>query len=570
MAPPPPQSLLDALPHLDPITVRCLYRRGITDGDAAIAFLDARTKDDSPFDLAGLSAAVARLTEAIEAGESIVVYGDFDADGVTATAVLVETLQALGARVMPYIPHREREGYGLRRGTIEHLGAGGAELIVTVDCGIRAYEEIERARELGMDVIVTDHHALPEALPPAVAVVNPSRADCSYPHGELSGVGLAYKLSQGLLRTQRPHDDRVSEASLLDLVAIGTVADVVPLVGENRSLVRRGVESLRRAERPGIRALLEAAHRDPASLSARDIAFVVGPRVNAAGRMDSADTALALLLTRDAAEARRLADEIEGLNTERRAATEKAVDRAEADIAKRDASWFLVSASSDIGLGVAGLVAGRLAGARRRPVAVLNVDGDQARGSARSVPGFDLVGALDHVADRLVRFGGHAQAAGFTVRLDELDGVASALDAHAERELRHLDLRRVLEIDAELPPARVQRSLLRDLAVLEPHGEGNPSPLFVLRDVPVANLRTVGTNHLRFVVEGGSATGSIDAIAFGQASRMASIGPRASMVCSLEDNTWRGQRTLELHVEDIADDAAVELEPGNPPAGGTA
>jgi len=560
LAPPPPKSLVDGLPDVDPVAVRCLYRRGIDDAAAAKAFLDAVAVHDDPFDLAGMSDAVSRLLRAIEAGEQIVVYGDFDADGVTATAALTETLSALGARVLSFIPHRERDGYGLRMPTIEHLAQGGAQLLVTVDCGIRAHEEIEFAREQGVDVIVTDHHSLPEQLPAAVAIINPSRRDCGYVHGELSGVGLAYKLCQGLMRTRPAADARVTEDSLLDLVAIGTVADVVPLVGENRALVRRGVQVLRQARRPGVRALLEVARREPATITARDIAFVIGPRVNAAGRMDSADTALALLRSDDLSEARRLADQIEAMNTERRAATERAVTFAQQQLSDSAASWFLLAASPEIPAGVAGLVAGRLAGAYRRPVAALHVEGDLARGSARSVPGFNLVGALEGVADSLVRFGGHAQAAGFTVHLADLDAVASRLDSIARAELEGRDLRRVLEVDAEVGPEELTWALHSALAALEPHGEGNPRPLFMLRDVPVSNARVVGNDHLRFVVEGGGERGSIDAIAFGQARCLPRIGSRMSLVCSLEENVWRGQRKLELHVEDMAHDAHAVVE----------
>jgi single-stranded-DNA-specific exonuclease len=542
------------------VLVRCLSQRGVTDAATARALIDAETPNDDPFDLFGMNEAVDRILSAVAAGEQIVVFGDFDADGVTATAALVETLSALGGRVLPFIPHRERDGYGLREAAIEHVAGGGADLLITVDCGIRAADEVALARTAGIDVIITDHHEPPDRLPDAVAIINPRAPGCEYQHKDLAGVGLAYKLSQGLLRSAPVGDPEAMEESLLDLVAIGTVADVVPLVGENRSLVMRGLRVLRRAERPGIRALLASSKRQAESITARDIAFVLAPRVNAAGRMASAELALELMLSNDPAEARRLAEILESYNNARRDATTSALAAAEADLAGRTDLPLLMHASGDVGLGITGLVAGRLSSRYHRPAAVLKVRGDTARGSARSIAEFNIIEALEQISELLVRFGGHARAAGFTVRKDDLAEVEDRLVGIAEDALRGMDLRRRLDIDAEVEPHQLTWALDDVLSVLEPCGEGNRQPLLLVRDAAIASVRRVGTDHLRFVLDCGPAAGSIDAIAFGQADCLPKLGRRAAVVFSLEKNTWRGRRRLELHVEDLADPGEVCVE----------
>jgi len=540
------------------VVVHVVANRGLTDPAAVRAFLDRASGDDDPFKLAGMHEAVARLRQAVEARQKVVVYGDFDADGVTATAVLMETLGALGADVESFIPHRERDGYGLHRQVLERLARDGTQLVVTVDCGIRATEEVAAASRAGIDVIVTDHHALAADLPDAVAVINPRRPDCHYVCDHLAGVGLAYKLAQALLRVgARMAGGRstdLSEEGLLDLVALGTVADLAPLVGENRSLVHRGLAVLRQARRPGIRALSDVAQLDPDSITARSVAYVLAPRLNAAGRMADADAALALLLARDEAAAWKRAQELEACNVARRAATDRALRTAEASLAGREEAPFLLYSDPEVGLGVTGLVAGRLAERFGRPVAVARIDGGRARGSARSIPAFNMVSALAEVSDLLVRFGGHAQAAGFTVRTEDLPVLESRLSALAEAAARGHDLRPVLEIDTEVSLADLSWPLFEALESLTPFGEGNPRPILLVRGVRVADVRQVGRGHLKFEVEGGPGIGSLDAIAFGQGNRLASLAAsrRADIVFSLRDNEWQGRHNLQLQVEDLA------------------
>lgn len=557
LAPAPPAALAAALPELPPAVLSALVAAGATEPELARRFLAREAGDDDPFRMAGMSQAVARLRQALRAGEPIAVYGDYDADGVTATALLAQTLRALGGRVLPYIPHREREGYGVHADALEALVDAGARVAVTVDCGIRAAEEIEGARRRGLDVIVTDHHALPEHLPGALAVINPRRPDCSYGDSGLAGVGLAYKLSQALLRADAADEGRAElrEEDLLDLVAIGTVADVVPLRGENRALVDRGLALLRDARRPGIAAMLSLMDQDPRALTARHIGFGIGPRINAAGRMDDAASALALLEAPDFETALPLAQALEAENQRRRSAMRLALDAASARVeASGSLPHFLVDADEDLPLGVVGLVAGRLSERYYRPAAVIRIEGEIARGSARSIAEFDLIAAMDRMAPLFLRHGGHARAAGFTLRSEDLPRLREVLEAEASAALAGLDLRPTLDVAALLGPEDIDWDLQRAIEALEPFGEGNPQPRLCWLEAPIGHARTVGADgsHLKLVLEGGPGRGSIDAIAFGRGADRDALGDRVDLLFTLDVNEWRGERRLQLMVEDIA------------------
>ena len=566
--PDPPPSLLAALPDVPPAVVSALVRRGLADPGAARRFLDGAWADDDPFALAGMQQAVMRLRQAVRNHEPVAVYGDFDADGVTATALLTETLRGLGARVITFIPHRERDGYGVHQAALGELADQGVKVVVTVDCGIRAGEEVAYARSRGLDIIVTDHHVLPEELPDAVAVINPRRPDCGYGFADLAGVGLAYKLAQALLRVEQSmapsrgptllmlNDHPLpSEEDLLDLVALGTVADVVPLVGENRALVRLGLDVLRTGQRRGVAALCAAVGVIPESLTAHDLGHALAPRLNAAGRMGGAEKALALLLTRDVAEAEGLARELNRINDLRRMATEEALSAAEAALAGRMDEPFLLVANADMAMGVVGLVAGRLAERNYRPAAAVRIEGEFARGSARSIPEFNIVSALDACADLLVRHGGHARAAGFTVRTEHLPELAARLRAAAQAAFEGQDLRRTLAIDAVLAPGEIHWGLYRGLRALEPFGEGNPRPTLLVRQAIVTKARRVGSRHLKlsFLTN----QGLLDAIAFGQADRFDNASfaipdlVRADLVGVLRAEVWNGAVRMEMRVDDM-------------------
>lgn len=575
-APAPPALLRDwpgeqAETKVRAVLAAALAARGHATPETAAAFLGLGEEDDNPFRMAGMAQAVARVRAALRARETIAVYGDYDADGVTATALLTETLDALGAaRVETWIPHRAREGYGVHAEALRALAARGVRLLVTVDCGIRANAELELARDLGMDVIVSDHHALPDALPQALAILNPRRPDCRYGFRDFAGVGLAFKLAQALLRVARRMDGGaapgagperetaasrrpLAEADLLDLVALGTVADVVPLRGENRRLVRRGLAGLRAPGRPGIRALFDSAGRDPSGVTARDLSHLLGPRLNAAGRMGDARAALDLLLSRDVDSAAALAATIEGLQQERRAATDAALAAARARLRGRPAGAFLLDRSSEVPLGVIGLVAGRLAEEYYRPVAVLRDEGGLARGSARSIPEFDVVAALDANADLLLQHGGHARAAGFTLRSDDVPALEARLAAAAEACLAGLALRPTLAIDARVEPEDLSRALAQALAALEPCGEGNPPARLWVPRVPTRGARVVGREgrHLKLVVSG-SGGQPVEAIAYERGADLARLGPTVDLVGSLRLGAWNGVERLELRVDDLA------------------
>ena len=494
-----PDRFLNLLPE-HPLLLQALYNRGMRTAEEMSAFLaNDDAVQENPFRLKDMTTAVERIIRAIESGERLCVYGDFDADGVCATAVLVSALQAVGAQAGAYIPNRVDEGYGLNTEAIA-LIAGKADILITVDCGIRAVEEIAYARSLGMDVIVTDHHTIGATLPPALAVVNPRRSDDAGGFTRLAGAGVAFRLAQGVLRVASHHawcplaEDDVEEveASLLDLVALGTVADMMPLLSENRSLVRRGSAQLNRTQRPGLQELYALAGVRAGGIDASAVSFRIGPRINAAGRMASAQLAYRLVRTQDAAEGYALAKELETLNTRRRSMTEGAQRVAEEQVLEDLAQGrpLLTVSSPEIPSGVVGLVAGKLTDRYYRPAIVVEQGEEFSRGSARSIDEFDISRALDEVSDMLVRHGGHGRAAGFTAETERLPDVIDALQEIASRDLQNLgDLRPTLEIDAETLLEDADWALLEQFGRLEPTGQENRQPKLLSRGARVRDAR---------------------------------------------------------------------------------
>ncbi len=555
VAPPAPDSYRSALPEVHPVVAQILYARGLSDPAVARAFLRREPGPDNPFDLHGMHQAVDRIRRAIRAGEPIAVYGDFDADGVTATALLVLALRSLGANVRPYIPHRVREGYGLNQQAVRELAAAGVRLLVTVDCGIRFPREIALARRLGMDVVVTDHHLVGDQPLEAVAVVNPHQERCLYPYENLAGVGLAYKLAQALLRVNRKvplkNSIPLSEEDLLDLVALGTVADLAPLTGENRALVSRGLERLNQSPRPGVEALMRQAGLQPGKVDAWAVGFVLAPRLNAPGRMEHADLAYRLLMAEHPEEANRLAQELDSLNRKRQQLTAEMQERARAIVLEEQADWplFFV-AGPEFPAGIVGLVAARLVEEFYRPAVIVERREPLSRGSARSIPEFHIASALDRCADLLDRHGGHAAAAGFTVRTDRLDALQSRLLDEAARCLAGVELTPVLRIDAEVPLRAMTGQLWEALQQLQPFGEGNPEPLFLSRSVWVRRAVAVGAEgaHLKLTLSDGMAIW--DGIAFGQGAWAGRMPERADIVYHLRRDEWNGAVRIQLHVQD--------------------
>ncbi len=553
--PPAPPDFLRRFADFHPLLAQVLYNRGLTDPRQARRFLTGGEPGASPFFLADMDRAVARLRRAIRAGEPIAIYGDFDVDGVTATALLVETLQALGAQVIPYIPHRVTEGYGLNPYALDELAERGVRVVVTVDCGIRSLKEVAHGRARGLEIIVTDHHSIGPDLPPALAVINPKRPDNRYPFRDLAGVGVAYKLAQALLMVNRHNDRQRAEldpVELTDLVALGTVADLMPLRGENRYLVRQGLRQINARERPGLEALIRRAGYAEKEVNATAIGYVLGPRINAAGRLDHARKALQLLIARYPGEVEHLADELNDLNRRRQQITQETYEIAREQALAEDPQAPLIFAASERFLeGVVGLAAGRLVEEFYRPSVVVRIGERESRGSARSIPEFHITRALDACVGLLEQHGGHAAAAGFTVRSENLPALAQPLKDLAAEALSDRDLQPTLEIDAEVPLSALTPALYEDLARLEPCGEENPPPLFLSRNVQVVRARTVGSAdaHLKLSLTDGRVVW--DAIAFRQGAWLGELPSRLDVVYHLEVNEWNGVRYLQLNVQDL-------------------
>ncbi|MBN1812714.1 MAG: single-stranded-DNA-specific exonuclease RecJ [Anaerolineae bacterium] len=557
IAPPAPPSHVARFPHLHPIIVQVLYNRGLTDPGDVSAFLNNEGHESNPFAIEGMNAAVTRLRQALRTGEPVVVYGDFDADGVTATALLVQTLRAFGGQVRPYIPHRVDEGYGLHKRVLTQLAHSGARVVVTVDCGVRSLEEVAHANRLGLDVIITDHHSAGPQLPDTLAVIDPKRTDSHYPFSELAGVGVAYKLAQALLRSHRQtpavaQEVILEEEELLDLVALGTVADLVPLLGENRTLVHRGLACLNHMERPGIEALCRQAGLQPGKVDATAIGYALAPRLNAAGRMAHARTSYELLDTTYPAEADLLASKLGQLNRKRQQLTLETQEQArQLALKEGDDASLLFAASPGFSAGIVGLAASRLVDEFYRPAVVVEVKKKVSRGSARSIPEFHITKALDECADLLIQHGGHAAAAGFTVANDNLNELASRLREMASGQLADVELSPVISIDAEVELSQMSWDLQQELSRLEPCGYANPHPLFLSKNVRVAGHRAVGNDnkHLKLTLSDGWSTW--DAIAFRQGDWADKLPDRIDLIYHLEINEWNSQRRLQLNIQDI-------------------
>ena len=532
-----------------------LYNRGYTTREDAGRFLQAAQPDeDDPFKLIGMHEAVERLTYAIQHQEPIAIYGDYDVDGVTATALLTEALKALGGNVRPYIPNRFDEGYGLNNDALQSLKDEGIRLVVTVDCGIRSLPEAEHARSLDLDLIISDHHPPTTELPVAVAVINQKQPGDTYPGKHLAGVGLAFKLVEALCQqpTLMPPQAELQVDRWLDLVALGTVADVVSLVGENRSLVRRGLDHLRQTQRQGLFSLMNIAGLSPARITTRDIGFVLGPRINAAGRLDSALAALELLLTEDVFEAGRLAQQLQIQNQDRQKLTKEIQVQAEQIAFQENPDALLLfAAHPDFNPGVVGLAASRLMETYYRPAIVASQGPEFTRGSCRSISEFHITRALDQCADLLVRHGGHAAAAGFTVHNDNLPELITRLQAIAAEQLGSRDLHPTLRIDMEIPLRELKPELLPYLDQLEPTGMDNPQAVFASRGLQVRYSRTVGhdNSHLKLVVNDRRL--SYDAIAFRQGHWQDKMPEMIDLAYTFEIKEYNGHQSLQLNVKDL-------------------
>jgi single-stranded-DNA-specific exonuclease len=545
---------------VSPIVAQLLIARGHEREESARKFLHpSHDQLHDPSLMLGMQVAVERVLRAVDAGEKILVYGDYDVDGTTGTVVLRRALSLLGARTGFHVPHRFTEGYGIQQAALENALAEGYKLVISVDCGIRAHEPLHWARDNGLDVIVTDHH-LPdegEGAPPAFCVLNPNQRGCDYPDKNLAGVGVAFKLAHALFR-ERGRESQI--AGFLKVVAIGTVADVAQLTGENRAIVALGLEDLPKATNPGLQALMEIAGcNNGRGMTAYDLGFRIGPRINAAGRMDAARAVVELFETSDRAEAKRLAEHLDARNRERQSVQLEIVKRAFAEFeSSADASaqtHVAVIAGDDWHRGVIGIAASKIADKLNRPCIVISLEGDVGHGSARSIEAYHLLNGLTECADLFEKFGGHSHAAGLTIKRERVSELRRRLNEHAASNLRDEDLVPALNIDAELSAEVVTLSLAEELRALEPFGAGNPRPLFVTRDLHLlSEPRVMKEKHLKLRLAG-TANRPLEAVWWSGveelAGRTLKPGQRIELAYTIEPNTWQGETRLQLFVKDL-------------------
>lgn len=548
---------LSAALGLHSVVAQILVNRGYSDPEKAAAFLSPQLSAlRDPSLMADMDRAVERLLKALDNHEIIGIFGDYDVDGVTSTTVLTWALRAFGGQVVKHIPHRMLEGYGLGEAGLRKLQEQGATLVIAVDCGVTAHAEIDAAKAMGLDVIVVDHHALDATLPAAHAVINPLRQDDRFGFTSLAAVGLSFFLAVALRRALRQRGDfdqreQPDLRRLLDLVALGTVADQVPLVDQNRILVSAGLQVLRRAERPGIDALCQVARIDPQHLQAGRLAFQIAPRINAAGRLGDAMAAVDLFLTEDPVEARSLAHVLDTANQERRNIETQVFEQAQEqlqDLYGDKIPNAIVLASPDWHPGVVGIVASRMVERYQRPALLIGTDG---RGSGRSIAGFDLHAALDAVQQHLLRFGGHPQAVGVRLDFAKLTAFRQALDAEAGQRISSCETQAVLDLEARLHVNQVDMDLALALEQLGPYGRGNAEPVFALDDVKFLSRSTVGGDHVRYVIENAGKTLAGIAFHMSEALGAGAFGDGAQLAVIPEINHWAGRQRLSLRTVDV-------------------
>src|SRR3990167_2936918 len=564
-------SLLSEQLKIPPLVARILALRGLNDPDSARRYLLSSLRSDlpSPFLIAGMEQAAGRLVRALERKELICVWGDYDVDGTTGTAALVSFLREVGGEVIYYIPHRIDEGYGLNPEGLKQLSSQGVRLVVSVDCGISNYEEVELARSMGIDVVIVDHHELPPNLPPAFAITNPHRPDCSFPDKGLSGAGLAFYLIIGLRAKLREAgwfgaSESPDIRRYLDVVTLGTIADMVPLTGVNRVLARRGLTELGGSTRPGVVALKQVARLPPGEMSAGQVGFQLGPRINAAGRMDAGLKVVEMLTTESQEVALRIAQELDEHNRERQAmeaqVLEEVLSQVDADPLLKE-RYSIVLGREGWHPGVLGIVASRIVERFHRPTVVIAFSQGAGKGSARSIRGFHMVEGLRCCADFLEKFGGHEYAGGLNIKQEKFPSFLTRFEEIARNSLAPEDLIPVLEVDAELEFSEIGLSLVRHIETLKPFGIGNPEQLFVTKAVEVSERRDFsGGSRLR-LRQGGKSLGGV---AFSQQFRVSSNesggkisskpdtlnsiltpGANIDLVYRITENEWNGSSAVE-------------------------
>ncbi len=544
-----PVDVSEALHEFPDFLRQILFNRGYLDELSATEYLMASRPLGDPFLLLDMEKAVNRILLACDQQEQMIVYGDYDVDGVSATALMVQVLKTIGAKVTRYIPNRFDEGYGVNMEAVQLLADSGVKVILTVDCGIRSPNEAEFAKSLGVDMIISDHHFPKGELESAYAVICPKREGDPYPDKDLAGVGLAFKIAQALFSKHKMNG--IDAENWLDLVALGTVADVVPLTGENRVLVRRGLNLIHQGKRPGLQALIRVSGRDPQRISASDIGFMLGPRLNAAGRIDSALQAYELLMTNSIEEAGSLAQKLDNQNSERQRLTKETRAMAEEKIGSATTLNLISSFDSSYSSGIVGLVATNLVETYYRPAIVGTIEEKVTRASCRSISEFHITQALDKCADLLERHGGHAMAAGFTVRNENVDKLIERLQAIADEELGGKELLKTYKADLEIPIEKVREISITTLERIQPTGMGNPEAVFVSRNVAIKNAKALGAEkkHLKFTCQAGNYL--LDAVAWRQSDWLPFLPGNFDLMYVIEENSYMGSRTMQLNIRDM-------------------
>lgn len=546
---------IDKFPELNNIVVQLLLNRGINTQEKIDEFLYPEYSQDihDPFLFSDMKKTIDRIYKSIDKKEIITVFGDYDADGVSSATILSDVLNTLGAKVEVYLPHREKDGYGLNTKVVKELVNNNTKLIITVDCGISNAKEVEIANNNNIDVIITDHHAVPEDIPKAFSIIHP-QFDTKYPFNYLAGVGVAFKLSQALLRSSKltDKDKEVKEKWLLDMVGIATVADMVPLIGENRTLVKYGLIVLKKTKRIGLRSLIEVCNIDYDKIDTKTIGYGIAPRINAAGRMDHANLAYYLLKEENKDKASKLALELNNSNLERQRITEKMYREAlSLDINLDDK--LLIFFNTDWQSGLTGLVASKLLRKYNKPCLVItkNEETNDLVGSGRSIDQFNITKALEQVKDLLLKYGGHPQACGFSFVKKNLKQFSDKLKKIAEDELKDKDLKPCLDIEIEIDFKEISWELVDLVDKFKPFGKDNEEPLFLSKNIIITNLRKVGKDEKHLKLELIKYNKKIDCIGFGLASKELSIGNKVDIVYNLSINQWNGNRQIQLIIKDI-------------------
>ncbi|MEI8343386.1 MAG: single-stranded-DNA-specific exonuclease RecJ [Candidatus Moraniibacteriota bacterium] len=558
---------LDFSPKVHAVVGQILFSRGLETDKEIQAFMapDYQTDSHNPFLFHDMEKLVERIRQAQECKEKVIIFGDYDADGITSSAILKETFTELGVDAEVYIPDKRTEGYGLNLLAIDIFKIAGVKLIITVDCGITSLAETQKAREYGIDIIITDHHHVPESLPNAYAIINPHQAGCGYPFADLAGVGVAFKVVQAIFERLMP--EKIGQTKwMLDLVSIGTIADCVPLIGENRLFVKYGLVVLSKTRRVGLLELFTVGRiviDESVIPDTKKVSFYIAPRINAAGRINHANLAYNLIIEKNVIHARAFALELEANNTERQKITAEVVNEIKSLAeGKYKNKKIIFAVGQHFPIGVVGLVAGKIVQLYGKPTAVFQKGTEESKGSFRSIPQINIIEAIGKCRDLLIKFGGHSQAAGVSVRNDQLENFQKTLDEIIEKQLEGIELEAEIIIDGEITPREINFDLVADLEKLRPFGIGNIEPVLLIKNLIITQKRFLGSEkkHVKFFLvpaednaQGNGEIKILEAISFGGAERLEALkeGSRVDVLCNVQKDEWNGNSRIQLNVVDM-------------------